>query len=134
VSDGPPTWAIRWEALLEFADTIGWTVRRVPRGRSDSADPVARRIDVQRGLPARAKVFTLLHELGHALHWAASEPALFRTGPVADLESELDAWARGWLLAERLDLRVDVDDYRRYAARFLRGYAAACAPRRRKRP
>jgi hypothetical protein len=131
VSDGPLVWATRWDALLEYADAIGWDVRRVPRGADDYADSVARRIGIQRGLPARAKVYTLLHELGHALHWDSGEHFFFDSGPLAELEYEIEAWLRGWLLAERLGLHVDVNDFRRYAARYVRRYARAAAPRKR---
>lgn len=85
------------------------------------------------------QLYTLLHEAGHflqsrsrtftAMNLVYGDADLMQTNyqKFRLLEQEMDAWDRGLKLAKRLDIKLDVIDYRKNAAYFIMQYVKAIA-------
>jgi len=90
--------------------------------------------------PEKNKMYSLLHECGHALAYESQGyknrfPTMskrrFKTAKVnsrtnafkvEQIIEEHDAWERGLKLAKRLGIEIDKDDYTKYASRWVMSY------------
>jgi Zn-dependent peptidase ImmA (M78 family) len=85
------------------------------------------------------QLYTLLHEAGHflqaksrtftAMNLVYGDADLMQTNyqKFRLLEQEMDAWDRGLKLAKKLDIKLDVIDYRKNAAYFIMQYVKVIA-------
>ena len=91
---------------------------------------------VWRGNPTKTWVYTMLHELGHALSykskgfsyrsWKLSEMgesiAVDKVATVQIMREEMQAWENGLKIAKKLNIEVDKKDYDKYASTCLLRY------------
>ena len=118
----------RLELLTAYAEERGWHVDFDPTPEEE-CDPAQRLISINGAASARTQVYALLHELGHA-EQPALTGRLFQAGAWGELEAELDAWVRGWRIAESLSLALPPRGYQQSARGALSTYAHYCAGRR----
>ena len=92
--------------------------------------------EVWRGRPTKAWVYTMLHELGHAINrskksfsyksWRISELGesitIDKVATVQIMREEIEAWETGLKLAKRLDIEINQKDFDRYASNCLMKY------------
>lgn len=83
------------------------------------------------------QLYTLLHEAGHFLqsrsrNFMAMNLVYCDVGTIHTnyqkfrlLEQEMDAWDRGLKLARKLDIKVDIIEYRKNTAYFIMQYVKA---------
>jgi hypothetical protein len=109
----------RYEILASYIEQRGWHVE-LSKGEEDEMHPQPKLIVIDAAQSPRSRVYALLHEVGHALQ--PGEGALFSSGFWGQLEIELDAWVRGWKVAQELNLELPLRGYRREAAKWLRTY------------
>lgn len=97
-----------------------------------SFDSANRVINISKKGTNKGIFYTLLHECGHLLqHNSVTWRSNLGDNPGSkkklvsmyhSLFEEIDAWQRGYRLAEKLNIKVDRNDYERHAARFLCTY------------
>lgn len=92
--------------------------------------------EVWRGRPTKAWVYTMLHELGHAINrskksfsyksWRISELGesitIDKVATVQIMREEIEAWETGLKLAKRLEIEINQKDFDRYASNCLMKY------------
>ena len=92
--------------------------------------------EVWRGKASKSWVFTMLHELGHAINrskksfsyksWRISELGesitVDKVATVQIMREEIEAWETGLKLAKRLDIEINQKDFDRYASNCLMKY------------
>ena len=92
--------------------------------------------EVWRGRPTKNWVYTMLHELGHALSykskgfsyrsWKLSEIgesiAIDKVATVQIMREEMEAWENGLKIAKKLDISIDKKDYDKFASNCLLKY------------
>lgn len=109
--------------------------------------PDFKEIVIDSRLSPKKQLYTLLHECGHALiDSTVSRVADVRYGDAYSIEEmartdvdkinivavELEAWARGLQMAERLGIDVNADEYNRERVRAIKTYMAWALSSRRK--
>lgn len=113
--------AQRLDALLVYAETLGWHVHFEATPDEDEACFATRTITIDSTHSRRGQVYHLLHELGHARQ-RLEYGRLFESGVWGELENELDAWVRGWRVAEELSLCLPPRGYQQAARKGLITY------------
>lgn len=132
-------------AIDALEAVIGWCASRQvdvvfsrrPNGLYESGDEKTRsRITLNGRLSPESQLFVLLHECGHHLigdrkpnqrfgnGWHAADGAAKRTllHRVDIIDEELEAWHRGWNLAKRLRIKVNLGRYNEARARYVKTY------------
>jgi hypothetical protein len=99
--------------------------------------PDIKEIVIDSRLTAKKQLYTLLHECGHALiDSTTSKVAELRFGDAYSVEEmartdvdkinivavELEAWARGLQMAERLGINIDTEEYNKERVRAIKTY------------
>ena len=129
-----PQWAIDVMAIGDLERIIDWCTSKgicvtFAKKVGGTYDPESKNVVLASRLSPARQVAFLLHECGHHLigrkehherfgmGYPQTDPEIKKTFQhrVAVLEEELEAWHRGWKLAERLDLslgRETFDDIR----------------------
>lgn len=134
--------AQRLQAICDWAADRGYHVEldTAPH-EPDEVDPVTKVITLSSSQTPRQKVYAALHEAGHILGYEAREflfsdathkitPRMADRAKLAVVENELDAWRRGWRLAERLGLGLSARGFEREAAVWLMTYVRDAAATR----
>lgn len=92
--------------------------------------------EVWRGKPTKAWIYTMLHELGHAINrskksfsyrsWKLSElgesVTVDKVATIQIMREEIEAWETGLKIAKELMIEVDHKDYDKYASNCLMRY------------
>ena len=92
--------------------------------------------EVWRGKPSKSWVFTMLHELGHAINrskksfsyksWRISELGesitVDKVATVQIMREEIEAWETGLKLAKKLSIEINRKEFDRYASNCLMKY------------
>lgn len=141
-SSAAMTDAQRLQAICDWAADRGYHVEldTAPH-EPDEVDPVTKVITLSSSQTPRQKVYAALHEAGHILGYEAREflfsdathkitPRMADRAKLAVVENELDAWRRGWRLAERLGLGLSARGFEREAAVWLMTYVRDAAATR----
>lgn len=104
-------------------------------------------IQLEKKTTIRSRLITLLHECGHALidrspseaSWRRFGEAHAAAGTGASpmdkiniVSCEIEAWKRGWGLAERLNLSLSQQEYERECVAAVRSYTGWLNSKRRK--
>lgn len=128
--------AERLQRICDWAADRGYHVEldAAPH-EADEVDPLTKVIVLSPAQTPRQRVYAALHEAGHILGYEAreflfSEPRRMTGAPrsrLAVVETELDAWRRGWRLAERLGLGLSPLGYEREAAKWVMTYVRDAA-------
>lgn len=99
------------------------------RGTASAAYPGFMMVVVDLSRSPRVLVHTLLHELGHlelAEHprypSGGDEDARTMRDVVSVVDEEIEAWERGWTIAQRLGLGIDRRAFERTRLRSLKSY------------
>lgn len=92
--------------------------------------------EVWRGTPTKSWIYTMLHELGHAINrskksfsyrsWKLSElgesVTTDKVATVQIMREEIEAWETGLKIAKELMIEIDRKDYDRYSSNCLLKY------------
>jgi hypothetical protein len=131
--------AERLQRICDWAADRGYHVELDPAPHeADEVDPVSKVIVISPSQSPRQRVYAALHEAGHILGYEAKEflfsdaecritPRMSARARLAVVETELDAWRRGWRLAERLGLGLSERGFEREAAVWLMTYVKGAA-------
>jgi len=123
-----------YESILYFC--IEKNIEVVPSNvwSYDHSDRVI--TEVWRGKPSKSWVFTMLHELGHAINrskksfsyksWRISELGESITkdkvATVQIMREEIEAWETGLKLAKKLGIEINRKEFDKYASNCLMRY------------
>lgn len=137
-----PEWAIDLLAIGDLEKLVAWCKDRkvkvlFAKKQNGTYYFASKEVVMSSRLSPRNQVIVLLHECGHHLigdkedhgrfamgYPCASDPVISKTfhHRVSCLEEEIEAWNRGWRLAERLGLCVDRGLFDQYRLKCLRTY------------
>ncbi len=129
----------RLQRICDWAHDRGYLVDLYPADHeADEVDPATKVITIATGQTLRQKVWAALHECGHILGYEARDflfsdaphritPRMSPRSRLAVVENELDAWRRGWRLAERLELGLSARSYEKEAAIWVLTYVIDAA-------
>ena len=107
-------------------------------GLTDQHIPDLMRITYSKRLKPENQIYSILHECGHLIIQNSAcydQRYKIQTEALEDgrkkrslrwrinfLKEEFEAWDKGKQLAEKLGIEIDLDEYDRYAARWLKTY------------
>ena len=131
------------EKIENWLSTIGYTLKW---GKTDVCRRKDATITVTSTLTDNNKLYSLLHECGHAvLFKTSSYNTQFKSLNIArrqdkrhtrsliykykKIKEEIDAWEEGYLLAKKLKIKINKKEYDKYAARWVHTYIIALADR-----
>lgn len=123
------------EKLVEWCASRRVKVKFVKRYMGAYLDE-ERTIEISAHTSPRRQLILLLHECGHHLigtvehhdrfgmGYPQTNPSVTRTfrHRVSVLDEEMEAWARGWKLARRLDLGVQREEFDEVRLKCIRSY------------
>ena len=136
-----------WSNKIDIVEH--WLAKRgykIVRGKTkhivDSVDFEMKLVFLSERSKTHNQLFSILHECGHilnrdknftkkykALNAAEKDPRKLKTMRflVEEIEEETEAWRRGEILANKLNLEIDTEQYYNYAAKFLMTYVVTAA-------
>jgi hypothetical protein len=136
-----------WSNKIDIVEH--WLAKRgykIVRGRTkhivDSVDFEMKLVFLSERSKEHNQLFSILHECGHilnrdknfnkkykALSAAEKDPRKLKTMRflVEEIEEETEAWRRGEILANKLNLELDTEQYYNYASKFLMTYVVTAA-------
>ncbi len=129
----------RLQRICDWAADRGYHVELDPAPHeADEVDPVTKVIVLSSAQTPRQRVYAALHEAGHILGYEARDflfsdaphritPRMSPRSRLAVVENELDAWRRGWRLAERLELGLSARGFEKEAATWIMTYVRDAA-------
>ena len=125
------------ERVIEWCEGRGIKVYHDDEDHGGMWIPDSKEIIIDSRLSSKKQLYTLLHECGHALiDSTTSKVAELRFGDAYSVEEmartdvdkinivavELEAWARGLQMAERLDINIDAEEYNKERVRAIKTY------------
>jgi hypothetical protein len=129
------------EKIENWLTEIGYTLKW---GKTDICDRRINQITITSSLTGNNKLFSILHECGHAILFTThGYNVQFKSLVIArrhdgrhaksliykykKIKEEIDAWEEGYKLAKKLKIRINKKEYDKYAARWVHTYIQALA-------
>lgn len=128
------------DRVVKWAKKRGLTVELHPKIDTGRFHSLSRKVEISSRLMPEKQLIILLHELGHFLVEAGGKEALLERFPngyarissgipgrdvlhkIDVIAEEIEAWHRGWRLAERLGIFISRETFDTVRAEYLRSY------------
>ncbi len=126
--------------LHNWLDNKGYSLKW---SNTDQVDYTNQTVEICSKQSSKNQLYSLLHECGHIIvSRRRSYDKLFKAVNKANvdgrvmrsdiykyqqLREEIEAWESGAKLAEKLDIKIDKDDYDKYAAKCFKTYIKSYA-------
>lgn len=124
--------------LKKISDWLSKNGYRLIQSNLDFVDYTNKEVHFCSRLSDKNKIFSILHECGHIVvskkrnyskMYKAVEKSYFDSRikrsdlfKYQHIKEEIDAWQRGLKLAKSLNIKIDKDEYEKYAAKCVKTY------------